>query len=104
MKVYLKFVFIIFISVIFSVEGFSQFILNKPSVQKKEIKLISPLDMLYNVPESKNVSILKYQSIFDAKKLPLFCKIEHKLSKSSKINLRMRLGSLDYVNKLEGKN
>lgn len=42
-------------------------------------------------------------SPFEVKNLPIFCKIEHQLSKSSNVNVRMRLGSLDYVNKLEGK-
>lgn len=77
----------------------------KPIIDKtKNIKLISKMDMLYNVPKTTKVSVLKQRSIFDANKLPLFCKIEHKLSKNSNVNLRMRLGSLDYVNKLEGKN
>jgi hypothetical protein len=40
---------------------------------------------------------------FEAEKLPLFCRTEYKWSKLSGINVRMRLGSLDYVNKLEGK-
>jgi hypothetical protein len=32
-----------------------------------------------------------------------FCRIETKCDKSSKLPLRMRLGTLDYVNTIEGK-
>ncbi len=95
---------ILFILLLIPTSGFGQNNI-KPTIDKsKDIKLISKLDLLYNVPKTEKVSILKQRSIFDANKLPLFCKIEHKLSKKSNVNLRMRLGSLDYVNKLEGKN
>ncbi|WP_235296122.1 hypothetical protein [Portibacter marinus] len=42
---------------------------------------------------------LAYQ--FD--KLALFCKFEEKVARQSKVNMRFRLGSLDYVNYLEQK-
>ena len=34
---------------------------------------------------------------------PIFCKFEHRWSNLSGINIRMRLGSLEYVDKLENK-
>lgn len=50
---------------------------------------------LIQLPIKKNVTI---------DKMPLFCKMEELLFASSKIPVRFRLGTLDYVDKLEGKN
>ncbi|MBK9254487.1 MAG: hypothetical protein IPM42_03255 [Saprospiraceae bacterium] len=42
-------------------------------------------------------------TFFDAAKLPVFCKIEHRIEQKSKIPFRFRLGNLNYVNMLENK-
>jgi hypothetical protein len=40
---------------------------------------------------------------WSAEALPFFCKIEHKWGKKSRIPLKFRLGSVEYVDWLEGK-
>ncbi len=90
--------------IFFSSSGFSQQATTTFPEKPQKIKLISALDLHFELPKTTTTNSIKQRSIFDADKLPIFCKIEHKLSKSSNVNLRMRLGSLDYVNKLEGKN
>lgn len=70
--------------------------------------LASPLDLL--MPLSKmdstlieNESLLINPKVYSVSKLPIFCKIEHKLGKNAGYNLKMRLGDVDYVDRLEGK-
>jgi len=40
---------------------------------------------------------------WSAEDLPFFCKIEHKWAKKARIPLKFRLGSVEYVDWLEGK-
>ena len=96
----MKLVVIVFLSFL-SIGLFGQDTLTV--IKHKKIKLTSSLDRMTNSMNLPTRSVLKQRSVFEVNKLPIFCKIEHKLAKSSKINVMMRLGSLDYVNKLEGK-
>jgi hypothetical protein len=41
---------------------------------------------------------------WNAEELPFFCKIEHKFGKKLPVPLKFRLGSVEYVDYLEGKN
>lgn len=56
---------------------------------------------------SKNAIVPVPSSIFlpqwTAEELPFFCKIEHKWGKKSRVPLKFRLGSVEYVDRLEGK-
>lgn len=78
-------------------------LLSQPSfVTKKKFDLPDPTDTFI-----ADTSLRKYklnvQKIYDFEKLAVFCKFEEKVAKNSKINMRFRLGSLDYVNYLEQK-
>jgi len=97
--------FVLFIAIMITpFLGFGQQNNHLKKEKSKKIELISPLDLTFKMDAAPKTDIMTQRSIFDAESLPLFCKIEHKLSKSPNLNIRMRLGSLDYVNKLEGKN
>ncbi len=50
-----------------------------------------------------NLSNSQWTKEWKASDLPIFCKAEHHIQKKSGIAFRFRLGSLDYVNALEGK-
>ncbi len=52
-----------------------------------------------------NISINPYPKVakFRTTDLPIFCKAEYLIQKRSGINFKFRLGSIDYVDRLEGK-
>ncbi len=57
-------------------------------------------------PQVQNLatySPLSFLPKWSADNLPFFCKIEHDWGKNSRLPLKFRLGSTDYVNWLEGK-
>lgn len=71
-------------------------------VTKKKFEL-KPMSNIAIVDTS-----IRYQSFIVPKtysydKLALFCKFEERVAQQSSINMRFRLGSLDYVNYLERK-
>lgn len=52
---------------------------------------------------SKHKTMLPFNPAFYVNNLTGFCKVEWKVEKRFNIPLRVRLGSLDYTNRLEGK-
>lgn len=69
-------------------------------------QLASPLDRMLPLPDSTAVTPHKVTSVVrpvDVSTWPAFCRWEEKASKASNTQIRVRLGSSDYVDYLEGK-
>lgn len=82
------------------------FCLNTASAQVSIHELNTLLKPRILLAPNDSTSMLfrsKYQGI-KADDMPFFCRIEEKWTSKSKINVRFRLGSLEYVDKLESKN
>jgi hypothetical protein len=62
------------------------------------------LDTNFIITKSLKSTNFNIRNNFSVKKLPIFCKIEHNMSLKARIPVKLRLGSVDYVDKLEGKN
>ncbi len=68
-----------------------------------DYRINNPSTVLFN-KKSESIMVQKFdylKAYHDH--LGIFCKAENKASRKATVNLRMRLGSLDYVNRLEGK-
>ena len=58
---------------------------------------------LQHIEEYPDLYSNEWTKQWKASDLPIFCKAEHRIQQKSGIAFRFRLGSLDYVNALEGK-
>ena len=58
-----------------------------------------------SIPFTKRNASLSYQApkVYQYQDLAFFCRLEVKMDRASKMPVRFRLGSVDYVNRLEGK-
>ncbi len=75
--------------------------LSSSNVDKPTLTYVSPLDILtYNDSlYQSNISI----RVKNYKTQPIFCHLEHMMQVKSNIPVRFRLGTVQYVDKLEGK-
>lgn len=60
-------------------------------------------ETLPHISDLPNLNSNTWTKEWKSSDLPIFCKAEHLIQKKSGIAFRFRLGSLDYVNALEGK-
>jgi len=74
----------------------------KSFVTKKKFDL-RPVGSIIIPDSSFTMQTLVLPNAYSFDKLALFCKFEEKVAQQSNVNMRFRLGSLDYVNYLERK-
>ncbi len=75
------------------------------SVGLASSNIIEPLNLNKNNNSTFSFTKLNFeQSLPKYKTTAFFCVLEDKILKTSKVPIRMRLGSLDYTNSMEGKN
>lgn len=67
---------------------------------ENSIKIYSPFNLYFEKISEKKINIPNCYSINN---LPFFCKMEAKWDKKINIPFRFRLGTVDYVDELEGK-
>ena len=71
-------------------------------ITKKKFEVMKPT-YTFTVDSSLVKYGLKVPQVYSFEKLAVFCKFEEKVARNSNVNMRFRLGSLDYVNYLEQK-
>lgn len=67
-----------------------------------ENSLLSKMDLMEFNMSRELPEITAAPIIYKPSELPIFCRIEHKLLKSANFNVKIRLGDVSYVDKLEG--
>jgi hypothetical protein len=60
-------------------------------------------EKIAHITKTQQQTSLVFLPNWSAENLPFFCKIEHKWAKKARIPLKFRLGSVEYVDWLEGK-